>query len=296
LQWGVKFYKNDPAPAVRLVRRIDCYTYGDWEGGTGNPNPGSGTQIDSYEYTYDGQNRLTNVKFTDGNDGDVGTIVLSYPDDTRIVFEVSESGDEGEYTATASLNPDGSIASMSYEGEGDETYTYSGGYLQKSVYRITTTVSDAVVEGGNKVETGTETTYEGTATNTFTWSGSNNLASSVTKGQYPDAPEHNWYFSYEFSYGNTPNVPTSIDLSLLSIEDFMGNSPRGWFGKSSAYLPTIVKVTDGHGAYPSTYITHYRYETDGNGYPLKIYERGQREDGSWYFDERVCCSIEYYTR
>jgi hypothetical protein len=153
-----------------------------------------------------------------------------------------------------------------------------------------------VDENGDKVGTGTETTYKGTATTTFTWNGSSNLASIAEKGQYPDAPEYNWTYSYDFIYGSTLNPPTSIDMGFLFIESFMGNSPRGWFGQSSVYLPTIIKETDGHGFYPYIYTTHYRYETDGNGYPLKIYEREQREDGTWLYDERVCYSIEYFTR
>ena len=299
LKWYIEFYK-DPVPDVnvRLVRRIDYYTYMGWAGGTGNPNPGSGTQIDTYEYTYDEQNRLTNVKFTDGNDGSVHTTVLSYSGDgSKITIAGSAFEDEGIGTLTALLNPDGSIASISAQGKDGQHFTYSGGYLKKSEYGITMSIDNVVVdENGEKVGTGTETTYNGTATDTFTWNGSNNLASIVTKGQYPDAPGYNWSYSYEFSYGNTPNAPTSIDMGFLFIESFMGNSPRGWFGKSSAYLPTIIKETDGHRAYPFIYTTHYRYETDGNGYPLKIYEREKREDGTWLFDERVRCRIEYYTK
>jgi hypothetical protein len=57
-------------------------------------------------------------------------------------------------------------------------------------------------------------------------------------------------------------------------------------------MPATVK-RENLSSYQTVTTTHYRYETDSDGYTLKIYERERYEDGTWVFDERLYCTVAY---
>ena len=137
-----------------------------------------------------------------------------------------------EYTLT--LNDDGSIASgIDIDGGMTYTYTYLNGYLQKGVW--------------------------GDYTNTFTWQNGNIKTFSTVYMSYPPS-------TYEYEYSTMQNKPTSIDLGvdLTMKQGFIEEAVRGWHGKSTANLISKMIVSGGHSE-------TYRYETDSDGYVLKIF-------------------------
>jgi len=82
--------------------------------------------------------------------------------------------------------------------------------------------------------------------------------------------------SWTLEYGNILNKPCSIDLGYLFISEIAAYMPYGWFGKSTINLPS--KRTR-----PDAYVLTFRYETDSNGYPLKIFAKSGTDSERLYF-------------
>jgi translation elongation factor P/translation initiation factor 5A len=289
---------DDPDPiengSSRLVSNVTIYHY--WGvGGYGRSmkdgvttRSEDGVTTRSYDFTYDNHSRLTKIVGTDSDDGVVGESTISYPDATTMVL--SNFGDG--FTVTCTLNANGSIASASID-TGSMTYPYTDGYLQKTTAPTTTTIVEVDKQEDGTILNERETEHAGTYTINYTWSGGNPV-SVVEKNEYPTAPEANYTSNYTYTYGSTLNKPGGIDLASIFVVNSMGMAARGWYGKPSKALPTIVKeeYIRSYG-YPYVYETHYRYETDSEGYTLKIYEREKREDGAWVYDERLYCTVAY---
>jgi hypothetical protein len=125
-----------------------------------------------------------------------------------------------------------------------------------------------------------------TSTNTITYTWENGNATRITIDRiYDKNPQDNSTETYICEYGTLPNKAISIDFahSFLLLED-VGLVHYGWFGKSTKNLP--AKVTVKQSGEPDTVIT-YRYETDGEGYVTKIYNRYNSET------ERLMASVQY---
>ena len=208
------------------------------------------------EYDYDAQNRITKISGVGYGGSYMST--FSYPS-VNTMFVHSSDG-----TETIMLNNDGSIRL-----NGEESYTYVNGYLQKE-------------EWSWNPNSG----YEGdiaTATRTYTWE-NENITKYVYDLQYSVTSEYNRTWTGIHEYGELPNKATSIDFGHFLLQgDGIPYPPHGWWGKSIAKLPTKASVMgDGR-----LVLVSYRYETDAEGYITKVY---QTWDGK---AEELWISIHY---
>ena len=124
-----------------------------------------------------------------------------------------------------------------------ETATYANGYLQK------TELSSLILY--------------------YTWDNGNMKTVTGTSEfvLLPDLSPQTYSFTSTYEYGTTPNKPSSIELVSLPLAD---NFPRGWYGKSSRYLPSKSTRTIMD---ELVHVETYRYETDEDGYVTKIFVR-----------------------
>jgi len=240
-----------PTPTdVKLIKRVDLHYNGDFA-----------------LFDYDAQNRITKMSHR------VYSINYSYPTANTIIMNIifADTPPLPIEPATFRLNDDGSFAA-------EEGFSYTNGYLQKIVMD-TKVQTEELVEDGTIIQP-SEIHY-GTMNITCSWS-NGNIVTMTEKSTFPTVPLYNTDRTFTVEYGTTPNKPTSIDLAYAFVvfKDFMGAVHYGWLGKSTQYLPTKVM-------YGSNYVVNYRYETNSEGYVVKIF---RKEDSG---NEQLYCTISY---
>lgn len=191
----------------------------------------------TYEFRYDGQKRITEMVETDKNGNRLSSII-HYPAENIMVV-----ADSIIYT----LNNDGSITSLSMNDQLMQTCTYTNGYLQKREYY-------------SKLDIAGKTTPV-TTSETCTWE-NGNITTMVNEYLFYTDPPNLISSITTYEYSVMPNKPCSWDFGRL-----MG-IPRGWYGKSALNLPSKASTQNEDGLED---VTTYRYETDADGYPVKIF-------------------------
>ena len=190
------------------------------------------------EYGYDKQNRITEIIGTAEDDTTVSSIISYSAKNTMTYGDV-----------TYILNSDGSITSMNIGDDYKLEYTYLNGYLQTQTTHGVSSIGD-----GPMIRYITE--------HKFTWE-KGNIDSVVLEASYFEEPPYSLTTTFNIEY-SIENKPSKVDFGRSYI-----GIPRGWYGKSTLNLPSkIIAKTEG---YKETILT-YRYETDEEGYPVKIFE------------------------
>ena len=189
-----------------------------------------------YEYRYDVQNRITKIIYTDEN-GITTSNNINYSNDKTMTVGSS----------IYILNNDGFVISRSENGELKETRSYNNGYLQKmELFSEIATISIVSVYS-------------------YLWE-NGNIKSEVIESSLLTDPSSKISVTSVYEYNKSlQNKPYSMDFGIHYV-----GIPCGWYGKSTLNMPSkiIRKREDG-----SEDITAIRYETDENGYPIKIFVR-----------------------
>jgi hypothetical protein len=241
--------KEEKEPdTVRLVSRIDYYLDSD-----GNATE---TVDRTYEFRYDGQNRITEMAETDKNGNRLSNII-SYPAENIMV-----AADSVTYT----LNSDGSITALSINGQLLQTCTYTNGYLQKREYYSKLDIAGITIPI--------------TSSETCTWE-NGNISTVANELLFDTDPPDLISVTTTYEYSVMPNKPCSWDFGRLT------GIPRGWYGKSVLNLPSKASTQNEDG---SEDVTAYRYETDADGYPVKIFVQKNNDR------EALGAVIEYHER
>ena len=204
------------------------------------------------EYRYDEQNRIKEI-ITADEYGSPIRVIYTY---TAENIMVANSYTSNTYT----LNNNGFITSLYEDDRLLGTMMYSSGYLQKTefymeLFSMPVTISE-----------------------TLTWE-NGNIKTSTTVTSFSADPPLVISVTTNYEYSSLQNKPSSMDFG----RSYTG-VPSGWYGKSTMNLPmkTTLKREDG-----SEDVTTCRYETDADGYPIKIFVQGNG------YNEELRTVIEY---
>ena len=212
--------------------------------------------VATYNYVYDGQNRLTKVTAAGGANAGVWTVtypsanIIRYDNNTNYMKFTKTRGYVTKYEAKIS------------GAEVNQVLEYSGGHLVK-------TIND--VEGMSVV-------------NTYAWSGDNLSAVEEVMQLPPPLPSMTTR-KITFSYTATPNKQGYISPWTISHDDGNWICPAYWAGKMS---PNLVSSRTQEVFGMSTTTSTYRYEKDTEDYVTKVYVR---EDGG---AEKLLYEVHYY--
>jgi len=194
-------------------------------------------------YRYDEQNRLTEVIYSTERDSSI--VIIRYPDKNTIVVTYSQLS---PYTYT--LNSDGFVISKSNVFGVKETFMYDDkGYLQKN-----------------------EFFNQGFSTKkvfiTYTWENENiaTVVEEETIWTVPSEPVFVYNTITTYEYGAVKYIPCVMDFG--SASHLFGNLLPLKYGKPSQNMPSKVTIKSEKGW---NYDASYRYETDSEGYPIKIF-------------------------
>ena len=249
---------ESPTSVVKFIKRINIYNGGN----------------DIYAFQYNTQKKMTSLVTNRS------TFTIGYPNANTI-----DISSESNNILTLFLNNDGSIASRPRFGD-EEILEYVNGYLQKMII-----LSAKVDMNGDGI------IDNGTSTITNTWE-NGNLKTTVSKYL---SPSYIHIDTVIYEYDTLLNKPCSIDLAriIMSVTsvDEVYLYPWGWFGKATNNLPTKIKISRQFYIYDNNYNYNtsrtYRYETDSDDYPLKIFVREWIEWHNDYEEERLFCTISY---
>jgi len=205
------------------------------------------------EYRYDELNRVTEVIFSDKY-GSL-TMTTTYPDKNTVVTSTPEpSANKYIYK----LNDDGYVIAkydyVYYYYDGVNwlsTYEYDNGYLHKIVFPGHCSYSQGLSECNSSIYT-------------YIWE-NGNIKTGESERTYwtvPFQPVFVTTTTDTYEYGSVKYVP------MLGFNTDFHPSLR--YGKPSLNMPIKVTYKNANGF---EYVVNYRYETDKDGYPIRIFEQ-----------------------
>ena len=223
------------------------------------------------EYRYDELNRVTEV--ITSNMYSSLTMTVYYPDNNTVVTSTPyPSADKYIYK----LNDDGHVILMAdydfYKTRWLSKYEYVNGYLQKIVYpgRCSVVLPERLEECNSYICT-------------YIWESGNIKTEEFERTFWtvPSQPVFVTTTTETYEYGSVKYIPIPyVNLGVFNT-DF---HPFLRYGKPPQNMPSKVTTKSANGF---EYVVNFRYETDTDGYPIKIYE--QRDSDK----EKLRAVIEY---
>lgn len=242
--------------AVRLVSKIKYYQIG-------SPNEpkslikmdnGNSSMLDyTIEYRYDEQNRIT--KIIRG----ILTATITYPEKNTMVITLSEPFNE---KITYKLNDAGYVTSWSdiFRPKGICVYD-DDGYVQRTEGYANYYIPVEFFEAIGYPTAWANESWHGVNAKTYTWEKGNIV--TATEQTYSEPVWRTPLVTIIYEYGSVRYIPCNIMDFGHFVFEF-----SGWYGKPNMNMPSraTVKREDG-----SEDVATYRYETDRDGYPVRIF-------------------------
>jgi hypothetical protein len=253
--------KNEPS-ADRLVSKINYYqSSSTHEQKIQKLDDSRNSMPDfSIDLRYDEQNRITEMIVKDMYGSFV--ITIKYPTKNTMKILTPEYP---ENDLTYILSSEGYVISWSDIFKKKGTCIYDNGYLTKMENYDDYYLPVEYYEEHGLPIAWASTAWHGVNAKTYTWEDGNikTVTEETTVALWKSPVTATTY-----EYSSVKYVPCNIDF--VQIDHIFSELPHVWFGKSLSNMPSKVttKRMDG-----SENVTIYRYETDFENYPIRIFEQ-----------------------